>query len=333
MNARIKSASSNAWRYAVLTALVAALPLALDSQGYIIRVISMILLFAAAAQAWNLVGGLANQISLGHAAFFGLGAYTSTLLYLHFGLSPWVGMLAGAIVAGLASALLCIPLFKLRGHYFALATLAFAEVLRLIAGSWTSVTGGSVGLTIPFRGTDIAQYQLASAAQHYWVILALLVVCCLVFKWFSTGAMGYRLRAIRENETAAEVSGIDTFGLKLKASVTSAMLTGLCGTVYAQFNYFFDPESIFSVVNISVRIAMIVIIGGMGTLAGPLLGALFLIPLEEVAIVYFSDSAAGLSQLIFGVVIIAAVLYEPRGIVATWKRFRTGRVRKEGVQA
>lgn len=303
-----------------LVVLAAALPLVLEPQGYVIRVASTILIFAAAAQAWNIVGGLANQISLGHAAFFGLGAYTSTLLFLHFGISPWIGMLAGGAVAGVASALLCMPLFRLRGHYFALATLAFAEVLRLIAGSWTSVTGGAVGLTIPFSGANPWNMQFSSLNQYYWLMLGLLVVCSLVFQLFSSGAIGYKLRAIRHDEIAAEVIGIDTFALKMKASVTSAVLTGLCGTAFAQLNYFFDPELIFSLVNVSVRIAMIVIIGGMGTLVGPVIGALFLIPLEEACIVLFSESAAGMAHLIFGGVIIGAVLIEPKGLVAMMRR-------------
>jgi branched-chain amino acid transport system permease protein len=309
-------------RVAVAAIIVAAviLPFFVDPKGYFIRIAAVVLVFAAAAQAWNIVGGLANQMSLGHAAFFGIGAYTSTLLYLHFGVSPWIGMLVGASLAGAVSALLSIPLFRLRGHYFALATLAFTEVLRVIANIWVGVTGGPVGLTIPFKGTDVANFQFETFAGYYWVMLGLLIFCSLVFYRFSTGAMGYRLRAIRENEVAAEVVGVDTFRLKLSASVVSAMLTGLCGTAFVQFTYFFDPDSVFHIVTISVRIAMIVIIGGMGTLVGPILGALFLIPLEELVIVNLSEYGAGLAQLIFGLVIIAAMLIEPKGLIAMWRR-------------
>lgn len=305
-------------RAALVLFLVAAalLPLVLDPRGHVIRVAAMVLLFAAMAQSWNIVGGLANQISLGHAAFFGLGAYTSTLLFLKLGVSPWIGMLAGAAVAGGAAALLSIPTFRLKGHYFALATLAFAEVMRVIANSWADVTGGPVGLSIPFMGSQPALFAFRSVASYYWIILGLLVLVCLVFHLLASGATGYRLRAVRENEAAAEVAGVDTFRVKLVASIVSAALTAMCGTVFAQFTFFFDPDSIFSLSGISVRMAMIAIVGGLGTLGGPIVGALFLIPLEEVANAALSSRAAGLSQFAFGVILIAAILIQPRGLMA-----------------
>lgn len=302
--------------------LAALLPLVLDPRGHLIRVAAMVLLFAAMAQSWNIVGGLANQISLGHAGFFGLGAYTSTLLFLKLGVSPWIGIFAGAAVAGLAAAALSIPTFRLKGHYFALATLAFAEVLRVIANSWASLTGGPVGLSVPFMGSQPALFAFRSVASYYWIILGLLVLVCLVFQLLAQGAIGYRLRAVRENEAAAEVAGVDTFRVKLTASVISAALTAMCGTVFAQFTFFFDPDSIFALSGISVRMAMIAIVGGLGTLGGPILGAVFLIPLEEVANATLSSQAAGLSQFAFGVILIAAILIQPRGLMAYWPKRR-----------
>lgn len=300
----------------------ALLPVFADPRGHLLRVAAMVLLFAAMAQSWNIVGGLANQISLGHAAFFGLGAYTSTLLFLKLGISPWIGMGAGALVAGGAAALLSIPTFRLKGHYFALATLAFAEVMRVIANSWASLTGGPVGLSIPFMGTQPAYFAFRAVSSYYWIILGLLAFVCLVFHLLASGAIGYRLRAVRENENAAEVAGVDTFRVKLTASVISAALTAMCGTVFAQFTFFFDPDSIFALAGISVRMAMIAIVGGLGTLGGPILGALFLIPLEEVANATLSSQAAGLSQFVFGVILIAAILIQPRGLMAWWPKKR-----------
>jgi branched-chain amino acid transport system permease protein len=299
------------------------LPLLVDPRGHFLRVAAMALLFAALAQSWNIVGGLANQVSLGHAAFFGIGAYTSTLLYLRLGISPWFGLVAGAALASLAAALLSIPTFRLKGHYFALATLAFAEVMRVIANSWASLTEGPVGLTIPFVGSQPLNFAFRSVSSYYWVILGLLAVVSVVFQVLARGAIGYRLRAVRENEAAAEVSGIDTFRVKLTASIISAALTAVCGSVFAQFTFFFDPDSIFSLAGISVRMAMIAIVGGLGTLGGPIIGALFLIPLEEAANAILSSKAAGLSQLAFGLILIAAILIQPRGIYAFWpKRWR-----------
>ncbi|MFG1317475.1 branched-chain amino acid ABC transporter permease [Xanthobacter autotrophicus] len=310
----------------------AVLPLVVDPRGHLLRVAAMVLLFAAMAQSWNIVGGLANQISLGHAAFFGLGAYTSTLLFLKLGVSPWIGMFAGAVVAGAAAALLSIPTFRLKGHYFALATLAFAEVMRVIANSWAGLTGGPVGLSIPFMGTQPAYFAFRAVSSYYWAILGLLVFVCIVFQLLARGAIGYRLRAVRENENAAEVAGVDTFRVKLTASIISAGLTAMCGTVFAQFTFFFDPDSIFSLAGISVRMAMIAIVGGLGTLGGPIIGALFLIPLEEVANAYLSSKAAGLSQLVFGLILIAAILIQPRGIMAFWpKKRRAARAARSSV--
>lgn len=313
-----------------LIAVAAAVPLVLDPRGHLLRVLAMALLFAAAAQAWNIVGGLANQISLGHAAFFGIGAYTSTLLYLHLGLSPWIGMAAGAGAAALAAAALCIPTMSLKGHYFALATLAFAEVMRVIANSWSDLTGGPVGLTVPLAEPNPLTFQFRSTASYYWIILAALVAISAAFRAMSRGPLGYRLRAIRENEAAAEVSGIDTFRVKLVAAVISAALTAVCGTLFAQFTFFFDPESVFSLPGISVRMAMIAIIGGLGSLSGPILGALFLIPLEEFATSQFSSVASGFAQLVFGAILIAAILIEPRGLTAMGAYLRTWWAKRAG---
>ncbi|MDR2625610.1 MAG: branched-chain amino acid ABC transporter permease [Zoogloeaceae bacterium] len=298
-------------------ALAICLPLCMEDSDYAMRIATMALIFAAASQCWNLSGGLANQISLGHAAFFGIGAYTSTLLYIHLEVSPWLGLVAGGMLAAVAAAMLSVILSRLKGHYYALATLAFAEVLRVVANSWSSVTGGPIGLTIPFKGDAPLAFQFSSPAGYYWISLGLLALCSLVFHRLASGASGYRLRAIRENEVAAEVSGIDTFRLKLRLNVLSGALMAMCGTVYAQFIYFFDPDSIFSLSGISVKVAMMSIIGGLGTLPGPILGAFFLVPLEELSTSFFSDTA-GLAQCVFGIVLIAAILIQPRGLMAVW---------------
>lgn len=309
-------------------AVAAALPLFLDPMGYPIRVLTLALLFAALGQAWNIVGGLANQISLGHAAFFGIGAYTSTLLLIHFGTSPWLGMIAGAALAALAAFLLSFPTMRLSGHYFALATLAFSEVLRVIATSWTEVTGGPVGLSVPFSPDSFAQLQFKSTLPYYYIILGALVLVSAVFLLIRHSALGFRLRAVKENVEAAEVIGVDTTRVKIIASVTSAALTAILGTLYAQFTYFFDPDAVFGIVPISIRAAMVTILGGAGTVAGPIIGAFFIIPIEELANTYLSSRVAGLSQLAFGLALIAVILIQPRGILAFFKdgtaRFRKG---------
>jgi len=318
----MKRASSS--RVAVVAlALALALPWLLEDQGYAIRVVTLVLLFAAMAQSWNIVGGLANQISLGHAAFFGLGAYTSTLLLIHWGISPWLGLFASAAVAAIAGALLSLPTMRLRGHYFALATLAFGEVLRAVANTWASVTGGPVGLSLPFA-QGVSLMQFASSIPYYYLMLAAALLASAVFAWISRSRLGYRLRAVKANPQAAEVIGVDTVKTRILAAVISAALMGVCGTLYAQFIYFFDPDTVFSLAGISIRVALICIIGGVGTVAGPLVGALLIIPVEELLNNWLSAQAAGASQLAFGVMLVAVILVEPRGLSALWRRVRQG---------
>jgi branched-chain amino acid transport system permease protein len=313
-------------RWIALLAVVAIallLPLLLDPRGYWIRVLTLTLLFAAMAQAWNIVGGLANQMSLGHAAFFGIGAYTSTVLLLKFGLSPWLGMLAGGALGAVAAFAIAIPTMRLQGHYFALATLAFGEVLRVIANVWTSLTGGPGGLSVPFTPPGFAAYSFKFLRPHAYIALAALIVVTVIFEMIRRGAMGYRLRAIRENSAAAEVIGVDTTRVKLQAAVLSGTLMAMLGTLYAQVAVFFDPDTVFSIAAISIRVAMIAIIGGVGTATGPILGAFFIIPLEELMNDLLSSRAAGLSQFVFGVILIGVILWRPRGFITLFETLRS----------
>jgi branched-chain amino acid transport system permease protein len=313
---------------ALVILAAALLPLLLDPRGYWIRVLTFTLLFAAMAQAWNIVGGLANQTSLGHAAFFGIGAYTSTVLLLKFGISPWLGMLAGGALGGVAALVIAIPTMRLQGHYFALATLAFGEVMRVIANVWTSLTGGPGGLSVPFVPPSFAAYSFKLLRPHAYIALVALIVVTVIFERIRRGAMGYRLRAIKENAPAAEVIGIDTTRVKLQAAVISGILTAMLGTLYAQIAVFFDPDTVFGIASISIRIALIAIIGGVGTAAGPILGAFFIIPLEEIMNALLSSRAAGLSQLVFGIILIAVILWRPRGFITVIDAVRARLARK-----
>jgi branched-chain amino acid transport system permease protein len=306
----------------VVLAVACLLPLALDPRGYWIRVLTFTLLFAAMAQAWNIIGGLANQTSLGHAAFFGIGAYTSTILLLKFGLSPWIGMVVGGVFGGVAAFVIAIPTMRLQGHYFALATLAFGEVMRVIANVWVSLTGGPGGTSIPFSAPSFAGYSFKLLLPHTYIAIAALVITTLIFERIQRGAMGYRLRAIKENPAAAEVIGIDTTRIKLQAAVISGTLMAMLGTLYVQVAVFFDPDTVFSAAGISIRVALIAILGGIGTAIGPILGAFFIIPLEELMNEWFSSSAAGLSQLIFGLILIVVILWRPHGFVTALRFLR-----------
>ena len=317
----MKLPSPRSFSLLLLTAVVFIVPFLIADQGYTIRVLTLLFLFASMAQSWNIVGGLANQISLGHAAFFGLGAYTSTLLLIHFGLSPWLGIIAGMFAAGLVGAFLSIPTMRLRGHYFALATLAFAEVLRSIANTWSSLTGGPVGLSVPFSAEGgFALMQFKSGVPFYFIMLGMLAISTIIYKYISENKIGFELRALKANPASAQAIGINVTQTKIIASVISAALMGGCGVLFVQFNFFFDPDSIFSLVSISIRVALICIIGGIGTIWGPIIGACFLLPLEEVFNSTLSAKGAGIAQLAYGLILIAIILVEPRGLQALFGR-------------
>ena len=309
---------SRAGLVATLVLLLAALvaPLWLDPQGYPLRVLTLVLLFAAMGQAWNLIGGLGNQVSLGHAAFFGVGAYTSTILLRSFGITPWAGMFVGGVLAVLVGLVMSYPTFRLSGHYFALATLAAGEVMRIIATTWRELTGGPAGMAVPFLGESVTMFQFRATTPYYYTMLAALVLVSLIFWHIKRGRTGYFLRALKAHQDAAEVIGVDTFQVKLRVMLLSAFLTALLGTLYAQFQYFFDPDSVFGVASVSVRMALIAIVGGVGVLWGPIIGAAFLVPVQELANTLLGNSAAGISQLFYGVLLVAVILLNPRGLIA-----------------
>lgn len=318
-------------KWLIFTLALCAAPWFLKDQGYIMRVLILVLLFAAMGQSWNIVGGLANQISLGHAAFFGIGCYTSTILLVRFGLSPWIGLILGMLLAVIASAILCLPTMRLRGHYFALATLAFGEVMRAIANTWSSLTGGPVGISVPLADDSFWLMQFRSSIPYYYIMLGMLIITTLIFMRISNSKLGYRLRAVKENQDAAEVIGVHTTQTKVTAALISAALMAACGTLFAQFNFFFDPDSAFSLVQISVKVALICIVGGLGVAAGPIIGAFFILPVEEILNSMLAGQAAGISQLAYGLILIGIILVEPNGLLRLPQRIqrywhsRTGR--------
>ena len=230
-----------ALKYALIAlalAVAVAVPFGLEPRGYATRILCLVLLFAAMAQAWNIVGGLANQMSLGHAAFFGIGAYGSTILLVKYGISPWLGLLPGMAAGGVAAWLISLPTMRLRGHYFALATLAFGEVMRLVANTWGGLTGGPSGISVPFSKPGLAVFQFKDMRPYYFLMLAALLVVTAIFAGIRHSKLGYRLRAIRENPSAAEAIGVDTTRTKIIAAVVSGALMAGLGTFYAQFQFF-----------------------------------------------------------------------------------------------
>jgi branched-chain amino acid transport system permease protein len=294
-----------------IVGVVALLPLVITTPYYV-HLLIMVLLYAGLSSAWNLTGGFAGQLSLGHAGFFGIGAYTSTLLFLNFGLSPWFGMFVGMLLAVVAGAAIGYPCFRLRGPFFALATLAFGEVLRVVSISWRELTQGSNGLSIPFK-PGFTNMMWRGKDMFFYVILVYALIAVGIAWKIERSRLGYYLIALKEEDAAARMLGIDTTRCKLYAMLISAALTSVGGVFYAQYVGFIEPYSVFDIM-LSVQFALIAIIGGLGTLFGPVLGAFIMIPLSEMLRAAFGGAARGFHLVLYGIILIAAVMLIPQGL-------------------
>jgi branched-chain amino acid transport system permease protein len=301
-----------------LLILLGILPILLRNPFYQDLIITSFF-YGTLAAAWNLVGGFAGQISLGHTAFFGIGAYTSTLLYLNFAVSPWLGMLAGAGLSVLVAIGIGIPCFRLKSHFFALATIAIGEVLRLLASYWRGLTQGGVGLLIPFQ-PGIGNFMFKSKLPYAYIAFVLMLLMILVSYIIRNSRFGFYLVSLREDQDAAESLGVKTTRCKLLALIISVFFTSIAGTFYAQYLLFIDPFTVFSL-PFSIELALFAIIGGIGTVIGPILGAFLLTPLDVFLRGWLGGVTAGLNFIVYGLVLMVAVVYIPRGIAGwlmTW---------------
>ncbi|TMA14475.1 MAG: branched-chain amino acid ABC transporter permease [Deltaproteobacteria bacterium] len=279
----------------------------------------LVMLYALLGSAWNLLGGFAGQVSLGQAIFFGAGAYTSTLLAQHAGLSPWVGMIAGALVAAALALAIGYPCFRLSGHYFAIATIAIGEIAGIAVTNW-DFGGGAVGLFLPVGTEGLLSFQFhRSKLGYYYVLAAMLLATLLLSAWLRRGRAGYYWRAIREDQPAARSVGVPALRFKQIAIVLSAALTACAGTFYAQYVLFIDPGSVLPL-SLSIQICLVAVLGGVGTVIGPLLGALVLVPLSEATRVLLGGSGRSLDLVVYGLLIMLISVFEPAGIAGIARR-------------
>ena len=286
------------------------------------HVMIMIFLYGMLAQAWNILAGYCGQISLGHAVFFGAGAYTSTVLVRQLGLTPWAGMLAGAVLAVALSQVIGYPVFRLRGHYFAIATIAVGEIVQTAVINWDWL-GGARGLFVPIRRPDsFVNFQFNESKQtYYYIALALLGLALWLTRRMERSRTGYYFRAIREDQDAAASLGIPVARYKQRAMALSAGLTALGGTFYAQYILFIDPESVLPL-SLSILICLVAVLGGVGTLWGPPIGAAILVPLSEGTRVYLGGTGKAIDLLIYGALIMLISVIQPGGIMALAHRGR-----------
>lgn len=310
--------SSSPWFWVGVAALALA-PLFGASQ-YLLSIGVITLLYAYLALSWNVLGGIAGQLSLGHAAYFGIGAYTSTWLFVNLGLSPWIGMWGGALLAIVAAVIVGISCLHLRGAYFALATIATSMVLKTLVDNADQLLGGPRGMEVTLLRDAPWYFQHTRKEFYYVIALVFTAVALYVNHRILRSRFGYYLAAVRNDQEAALALGVPTTRYKLWAAMISAGMTALGGTFYAQFVLYISPDKVFGA-NLSVVIAVVCIIGGRGTLWGPVLGALLLLPGEELAR-SLTGGLVGMDMMLYGLLLMIVIYYEPQGLMAMLRRLR-----------
>ena len=283
------------------------------------HVLIMFMLFATLSQAWNVIGGYAGQVSFGHATFFGIGAYAALVLLKKFGLTPWAGMLIGGGVAVILAILIGYPVFRLKGHYFAISTFAVAEIVERLFMNWDFVEG-AIGLPAPVLPENLFNFMWYKDKMPYFYIAFVFFVLVLLLAYkIERSRLGFYFRAIKQSPDAAEGLGIDTTKFKMVAMVISAFLTALCGSFYAQYILYIDPPSVLSL-DISIKIVLVTVLGGAGTIIGPILGSAILIPLSEYSRILLGGTGKGVDLIVFGALILVISVFQPQGVAGFFRK-------------
>ena len=281
------------------------------------RVAALVILAAISASAWNVLGGYAGQVSFGHSIYFGVGAYSALLVFNKLGLPPILGAPVGMLVSVAISIIIGLPSFRLRGHYFSMATFAIAAFAELLVISW-NFAGGAIGLMGPAAPRTIADLLFRGSLPYYAIFVGVLGLLLLITHQMQRRRMGFYLRAIGSGERAAESLGVRIRRYKLYALLISGAFTALAGTLYAVMVGFVDPDSGFGVL-ISVNMVVMAALGGAGTLFGPLIGAIILVPVAEASNAFFGGGQSGAAYVIYGVIIMLIARFSPGGIAEWWQ--------------
>lgn len=312
---------------AVLIAVLALLPMTYQTKA-VHNAIILLLIFATLGEAWNLITGFAGQTSFGHAAFFGIGAYSSAMVFYKYGFTPWLGVLLGGIIAAVIAAVTSYPCFRLKGHYFAIATLAVAEIIKQFFVSWEYVEGAT-GISLPIiarsSGFGKRLLYLQFNDKLPWVYICLILFAAVIFlcAFLENSRMGYYLKAIRESHEVAESIGINPTNYKLYAMMISASISAVCGSIYAQYILYIDPFMIFSL-DISMKIVLLTVLGGVGSVFGPIIGSAIFIPLSEFTRIRLGGSGTGIDLMIYGLLIVVITCYQPKGVVGMAEKLCKG---------
>jgi len=312
----------------IIILIIAVLPLVIKSRT-VLNALVLLLIYATLGEAWNIITGFAGQTSFGHAAFFGIGAYTSSVLFFRYAISPWFGLILGGIIAALVAGIVSFPFFKIRGHYFAIATLAIAEIVKQIFVSWDYVEGAT-GISIPIIPRDSSFFTRLINLQFNerlpWVYLTLILFALAIFaaSYLENSKVGFYLKAIRESPEASEAIGINPRKYKLIAMMSSAFIAALAGSLYAQYILYIDPFMMFSL-DISMKIVLLTVLGGIGSVYGPIIGAAIFIPLSEFTRIQLGGSGTGIDLMIYGLLIVVITSYQPKGVIGIIETVRNRR--------
>jgi len=304
----------------VIIGLMACLPFVVGANSHLLGIAVRALLFIALGQAWNIVAGIGGQLSLGHGVFFGVGAYGTAILFNRFGVTPWVGGVAGATAAIAVAVLMGAATFRLRGVYFALATVAISLCLEKLARYFIGVTGGDAGLAVRFIGDSVWAAQSRGPLAFFVAALVMVVAYYALTRRLLRSRFGYQLQAIRDDEEAAAASGVPVFRTKMGGLILSAGMTALTGALYVQFYLAIDPGAAFGLAQ-AIQIQLPSLIGGLGTAGGPVIGGAIMILVSELTNWLSARTAFhGLDILAYGSILLVVVMFVPGGILGRTRR-------------
>ncbi len=328
--------------FMVLVAVGTVLPFAASNQFYVQSFV-YVLLFMYWASSWNILGGFTGLFAIGNGLYIGVGAYSCAIMFIYFGITPWIGMLLSGLVAGILSVLVGYPVFRLKGMYYALATLALVSVFAVVFNNQERIlgfdTGGPMGLRVPMT-LRAADMQFVDKRYYHFIVLGLLLVVLAFSQWLTRSKLGYYFRSIRANEDAAASLGVNVLGYKLASHFISAFFTGVGGAVYAIVNLFVGANIVFGI-DMTFYMVIFCVVGGANTVWGPVLGALLLVPVQQVLRIAVGSRLAPLSAMFFGLVLCLVILFMPdgllgwlKGLAANRKTLRTNRLRRrvEGIE-
>jgi branched-chain amino acid transport system permease protein len=299
----------------VPVAIAALLPLLPFVNNYIIAAVVRALIFIALGQAWNVVAGIGGQLSLGHGVFLGIGCYTTGILFNKYGIPPWIGMWAGVVISLVFALVMGAMTLRMRGVFFALATVAVSLAMVQIARHFVDLTGGGDGLALKFFGDSLWAMQSRTPAPFLYAGLALVIIYYVISRWILVSKLGLEMQAVRDDEVAAAAAGVAVFKTKITGFVVSAMMTAIAGTLYMQFYMAIDPEAAFGLSQ-AIQLQLPALLGGIGTATGPIIGGAIMIFLSEVTNWGSTKlGIEGLDILVYGLMLLIVVLRAPKGVV------------------